>query len=54
MLDLRSARPTLSVSTASIEIVPSVPVNLKMDAMMEDFPAPVRPTIPIWKEKASV
>lgn len=46
ILDLRSAKPTLEVSTPSMVIVPSIGVNRNMEAMMEDFPAPVRPTIP--------
>lgn len=47
MLDLRSIKPTLDVSMPSMEMVPSGVVSLKMEEMMEDLPAPVRPTIPI-------
>lgn len=47
ILDLRSLNPTLLMSTPSMVIVPSIGVSLNIDAIMDDFPAPVRPTIPI-------
>lgn len=48
-LPLRSCKPILEISTLSIRIQPSAASNiLKRQLVRLDFPAPVRPTIPIW------
>lgn len=47
ILDRRSWRPIVLLSIPSIITCPSGSANLNSDAISEDFPAPVRPTIPI-------
>lgn len=47
ILDLKSFNPTVAMSTPSISMAPSMGANLKREAIKEDLPAPVRPTIPI-------
>lgn len=47
-LDLRSCRPISDIFTPSMRISPAAASsNLKRHSVMEDLPAPVRPTIPI-------
>jgi hypothetical protein len=48
-LDLKSYNPNLLTSTLSIKIVPSTgSMSRKRAKVREDFPAPVRPTIPTF------
>ena len=44
---LKVSNATDSVSNPSISIIPSISANLNIADIREDFPAPVRPTIPI-------
>lgn len=47
-LDLRSCRPISAIFTSSTVISPAAASSsLKRQSVMEDLPAPVRPTIPI-------
>jgi hypothetical protein len=46
MCDLRSFRPMNWMLTRSISMAPSTLVRRKRAEMREDFPAPVRPTMP--------
>lgn len=46
-LDLRSFKPNSCISTPSIMILPSLRANLNSALIMDDFPAPVLPMIPI-------
>lgn len=51
-LDLRSCSPISAIFTSSMVISPAAASsNRKRQRVMEDFPAPVRPTMPIWTEK---
>lgn len=50
MRDLRSWSPMLAMSIPSMKIFPFTASKiLKIASASEDFPAPVRPTIPTWK-----
>lgn len=44
-----SCKPKLLVSNSSMSIWPSVRARRNNAEINDDFPAPVRPTIPIWK-----
>jgi len=45
--DLSLARPSLEISTPSILMLPPLPSMIrKSDRVKDDFPAPVRPTMP--------
>lgn len=46
ILDLRFCKDSSPVSTPSISIFPDILASLKSEDIREDFPAPVRPTIP--------
>lgn len=51
-LPLRSCKPMLEISTPSMKTEPSAAsIILKRQLVRLDFPAPVRPTIPIWKQQ---
>ena len=51
-LDLRSCSPIVSIFIPSMLISPpAASVMRNKDNVMEDLPAPVLPTIPIWKQK---
>ena len=58
MIDIRfrnSCNPIFAQSISSIEILPlSISVNRNKATINEDFPAPVRPTIPIFSEASVV
>ena len=45
----KQCNPMLFITTLSIKISPRGSDNLNIDARNEDFPAPVRPTIPTYK-----
>ncbi len=47
ILDRKSWRPIVLLSTPSMIMCPSGSANLNNEAINDDFPAPVRPTIPI-------
>lgn len=50
-LPLRSCKPIVEISMSSIRILPSAAsIILKRQLVRLDFPAPVRPTIPIWNQ----
>lgn len=46
-LDLRSCNPSSFISIPSTMILPSLKASLNNAPIMDDFPAPVLPTIPI-------
>lgn len=46
----KQCNPMLFIVTLSIKISPRGSDNLNNDARNEDFPAPVRPTIPTYSE----
>lgn len=48
-LDRKSCSPNSCISMPSIMILPSFLANLNKAAIKDDFPAPVLPTIPIFK-----
>ena len=51
-LDLRSCSPIVSIFIPSMLISPPAASMMRnKDNVMEDLPAPVLPTIPIWKQK---
>lgn len=48
IFDLRSCRPIVDISIPSIRILPcAFSIILNRPIVNDDFPAPVRPTIPI-------
>lgn len=48
--DLKSCRPMVDMSQPSIHMLPSTALMMRKSAKVrDDFPAPVRPTIPICK-----
>lgn len=47
-LDLKSCRPSSAISIPSILIVPFDSASLRRADNREDFPAPVRPTMPTY------
>lgn len=54
MRDLRSWSPMSAMLTPSMKIFPFAASKiLKIPRASEDFPAPVLPTIPTWKEVLS-
>ena len=48
ILERRSCSPIVLMSIPSIKILPSGSVSRKRAAIMVDFPAPLRPKIPIF------
>lgn len=53
-LDLKAFSPISWMSMSSIKILPSLSANLNNAFIMDDFPAPVLPTIPTLKKKNSI
>lgn len=54
-LDLRSCRESSEIFKPSMYIEPPVASTIrKSAAAIEDFPAPVRPTMPIYKTRYNV
>ena len=55
MMEMRersTSRPILEISTPSMEMEPlAASTILKIAVVSVDLPAPVRPTIPIYKDK---
>jgi len=50
--DRKSCRPRVAISSPSMMILPMAFSIMRNNAMVsEDFPAPVLPTIPIFKSK---
>ena len=48
MFCLRSCKPSVVISIPSMRITPTGSTRRSSDTMMLLFPAPVRPTMPIW------
>ena len=54
IFDLRSWSPMSDIRTPSIVMSPpALSINRNSDSVMDDFPAPVRPTIPIYKQRVN-
>ena len=54
-LALRSCSPIVSIFIPSMLISPPAASMMRnKDNVMEDLPAPVLPTIPIWKQKINI